>query len=92
MWHSPEKYITTESKTICKTVHRVFRNTSTWEYLYQALEKNRKLWIDNQYPKNWSDRVVFETLNKIIEGKKNLEVKASEPRNDKWSDRVVLTG
>ena len=27
---------------------------------------------------------MFETLNKIIEGKKNLEVKASEPRNDKW--------
>ena len=66
------------------TVHRVFRSTSTWEYFDQALEKNRKLWIENQYPKNWSDRVVFETLNKIIEGKKNLEVKASEPRNDKW--------
>ena len=47
-------------------------------------KKNRKLWIENQYPKNWSDRVVFETLNKIIEGNKNLEVKASEPRNDKW--------
>ena len=66
------------------TVHRVFRSTSTWEYFEQALEINRKQWIENQYPKNWSDRVVFETLNKIIEGKKNLEVKASEPRNDKW--------
>ena len=28
---------------------------------------------------------MFETLNKIIEENKNLEVKASEPRNDKWS-------
>ena len=54
------------------------------KYFDQALEKNRKQWIENQYPKNWSDRVVFETLNKIIEGKKNLELKASEPRNDKW--------
>ena len=27
---------------------------------------------------------MFETLNKILEGKKNLEVKASEPINDKW--------
>ena len=27
---------------------------------------------------------MFETLKKIIEGKKNIEVKASEPRNDKW--------
>ena len=27
---------------------------------------------------------MFETLNKIIKGKKNLEMKASEPINDKW--------
>ena len=66
------------------TVHRVFRSISTWGSFDQALEKNRKQRIENQYPKNWSDRVVFETLSKIIEGKKNLEVKASEPRNDKW--------
>ena len=67
-----------------RTVHRVFRSTSTWENFDQALEKSRKQWIENQYPKNWSYRVVSETLNKIIEGKKNLEVKASEPTNDKW--------
>ena len=42
------------------TVHRVFRSTSTWEDFDQALEKNRKQWIENQYSKNWSDRVVFE--------------------------------
>ena len=47
-------------------------------------KKNRKQWIENQFPKNWSDRVVFESFIKIIEGKKNLEVKASEPRNDNW--------
>ena len=60
---------------------RVFRSTSTWENFDRALEKNRKQWIENQYPKNWSDRVVFETLNKIIEGKKNSEVTASDSRN-----------
>ena len=47
-------------------------------------KKNRKQWIENQYPKNCLDKVVFEAPNKIIEGKKNLEVKASEPRIDKW--------
>ena len=66
------------------TVHRVFRSTSTWENFDQALKKNRKQWIENQYPKNWSDMVVFETLNKIIEGKKKLEVRASETRNNYW--------
>ena len=34
------------------TVHRVFRSTSIWENFDQALEKNRKRWIENQYPKN----------------------------------------
>ena len=66
------------------TVHKVFRSTSTREYFDQALENNRKQWIENQYLNNWSDRVVFKTLNKIIEGKRNLEVKESEPRIDKW--------
>ena len=69
------------------TVHRVFRCTSTWENYDQALEKNRRQCIENQYPKNWSDRVVFETLKKSISlrrGKKNLEVKTSEPRKHKW--------
>ena len=37
----------------------------------QALGKKWKQWIENQYPKNWSDMVVFEILNKIIEGKNN---------------------
>ena len=73
-----------KSNVIEGTVHRVFRSTSRWKDFDQALAKNRKQWIKNQYPKNWSDKVVFETLNKILEGKKKLEVKASEPRNDKW--------
>ena len=51
---------------------------------WPGIGKKSKIRIENQYPKNWSDRVVFRTLNKINEGKKNLEVKASEPRNDKW--------
>ena len=34
---------------------------------------------------------MFETLNKMIEGKKSLEAKALEPRNDKWlNDSLAL--
>ena len=55
------------------TLHRVFRSISTWENFDQALEKNRKQWSENQYPKNWLDMVVFETLNMIIEEKKNFD-------------------
>ena len=41
------------------------------------------MYLPGKCYKNWSDRVVFETL-KIIGQNKNLEIKASEPRNDKW--------
>ena len=66
------------------TVRRILRSTSTWENFDRAFPKNRKHWIENQYPKNWLNRVVLETLNKTSEGKKNLEMMASEPRNDNW--------
>ena len=49
-------------------VHWVFRSTSRWEVFDLALVKNRLQWIENQYPKNCSDRVVIETPTKIIEG------------------------
>ena len=52
------------------TVHRVFRSTSTWENSDQALEKKPKQWIENQYPKNWLDRVLSETLNREEQKKK----------------------
>ena len=66
------------------TVHRVFRSISTWEDFYQAFEKIGSNGLKINIRQNWSDRVVFETLNKIIERKKSIEVKASEPRVDKW--------
>ena len=28
-------------------------------------QKNRKQWIQNQYPEKWSDKLVFEPPNKI---------------------------
>ena len=46
-------------------------------------KKNLKQWIKNQYPKITLGRVLFEILYKIIEGKQNLEVMASEERNYK---------
>ena len=52
-------------------VNRVFRSISTWKNFDQALKKSRKQWIEIQFPKHWSDRVVFETLNKIMRERKN---------------------
>ena len=48
------------------TVHKVFRKTSAGESFDRVLEKNWKQWIEKKYPKSWSDRVVFESLDKNI--------------------------
>ena len=51
-------------KVIEGTVHSAFKSTSTLEIFDQALEKNRKQGIENQYPKNWSDRVGLKLLTR----------------------------
>ena len=55
------------------TVHWVFNASSNWLAFDQALEKNKTCWIKNQYPDEWSSKIVnlfFKTLEKIIRGGK----------------------
>ena len=52
-------------------VHRVFNATSNWLAFDQALEKNKTCWTKNQYPEEWSSKVVNQTLEKIISGGKD---------------------
>ena len=53
------------------TVHRVFNATSNWLAFDQALEKNKSCWTKNQYPEEWSSKIVYQTLEKIISGGKD---------------------
>ena len=52
-------------------VHRVFNATSNWLAFDQALEKNKTCWTKNQYPEGWSSKIVNQTLEKIISGRKD---------------------
>ena len=52
------------------TVHRVFNANSNWFAFDQALEKNKTCWTKNQYPEDWSSKIVNQTLKKIIGGGK----------------------
>ena len=59
-------------KTVIRgTVHRVFNATSNWLAFDQALEKNKTCWTKNQYPEEWSSKIVKQTLEKIINGDKD---------------------
>ena len=52
-------------------VHGVFNATSNWLAFDQALEKNKTCWTKNQYPEEWSSKIVNQTLEKIISGGKD---------------------
>ena len=53
------------------TVHRVFNATFSCLAFDQALEKIKTCWIKNQYPEEWSSKIVNQTLEKIISGGKD---------------------
>ena len=48
------------------TVHRVFKATSIWLAFHQALEMNKTCWTKNQYPEEWSSKIVNQTSEKVI--------------------------
>ena len=52
-------------------VLRVFNATFNWLAFDQALEKNKTCWTKNQYPEDWSSKIVNQTLEKIISGGKD---------------------
>ena len=52
-------------------IHSVLKATSNWLSFDQALEKNKCCWTKNQYPEEWSSKIVNQTLEKIISGGKD---------------------
>ena len=65
-------------------VHRVFNATSNWLSFDQALEKNKSCWTKNQYPKEWSSKIVNQTQKKIISvGKDQLRTTPKEHQKSK---------
>ena len=71
-------------KVIQGAVHKIFNATSNWLAFDQALEKNKTCWTKNQYPEEWSSKIVKETLEKIISGGKDqLRTKPKEHEKNK---------
>ena len=51
--------------------HQFFKSTSTWNKFDEAMNINRKQWVDNQYPEDLTDKIVSSTLDRLIKGKAN---------------------
>ena len=52
------------------TVHRVFQKYLNMGKNHQALEKVRKQWIENQYPKNLSTGLCLKLLTRSLRERK----------------------
>ena len=68
------------------TVHRAFNATSNWLAFNEALEKNKTCWTKNQYPEDWSSKIVNQTLEKIISGGKD-ELRTTPKKHKKNKTR-----
>ena len=65
------------------TVHRVFNATSNWLAFDQALGKNKTCWTKNQYPEEWSSKIVNQTFEKISGSKDQLRTTPKEHQKSK---------
>ena len=69
-------------------VHRAFNATPNWLAFDQALEKNKTCWTINQYPEEWSSKIVNQTLEKILSGGKD-QLRATPKKHQKSKNKSV---
>ena len=60
---APMKY-----KRACVTgfVYRVYRACSSWENFHESIKKTKTILLKNQYPPRFTERIIHDTLEKII--------------------------
>ena len=64
---APLKY---KRNVIQGTIHRIFRATTSWEEFHKSLEKAKEIWYKNRYPTTFCEKIVFETVNSLVEPEK----------------------
>ena len=52
-------------------VHRVYRACSSWENFHDSMEKAKMILQRNQYPQNFYDPIIDDTLEKLVSPKVN---------------------
>ena len=71
-------------------VHKVFNATSNWLAFDHALEKIKTCWTKNQYPEEWSSKIVNQTLEKIICGGKD-QLRTTPKENQKTRLNLLIS-
>ena len=63
---APVKY---KKNIIEGTIYRIFNATSTWENFTEGIKRAAETWEKNQYPPQFYQPILRQTLDKILKGK-----------------------
>lgn len=60
---APKKY---KRSVVSGMVHRIYRSCSNWKNIHDSLNRAKQILSQNQYPKEFYEPIIHETLTKII--------------------------
>ena len=74
---APKKY---KRSVVAGMVHRIYRSCSSWANIHESLDKARKILFSNQYPEDFYEPIIHQTLTKLIvpPGSEECEKKDTE--------------
>jgi hypothetical protein len=84
---APKRY---KRSVVSGFVHRIYRACSTWQHFHDSLEKAKRILERNQYPPNFYEPIIKETLDTIMGSTKNQPKEPSEPNPSKEKFPLVI--
>ena len=69
---APMKY---KRAVVIGFVHRIFRACSDWKHFNESIERAKSILLKNQYPPKFSDKLIRDTITKLVLGEEKLEDK-----------------
>ena len=60
---APKKY---KRSVVSGIVHRIYRACSTWKNIHESLNRAKQILAQNQYPEDFYEPIIHQTLTKLI--------------------------
>ena len=67
---APTKY---KRAVVAGFVHRIYRSCSSWDLFHKSLDRAKSILKNNQYPASFYEKIIHETLTRIIKPEKKPE-------------------
>ena len=77
---APAKY---KRSMVINLIHRIFNATSSWELFHKGLSEAKEMLEYNQYPKDWYEKIIHKTLEKIL-------MKSKKDETDEEDKKMVF--